>query len=172
VEKEYLPHLRYMYNNHLSIHFCHEIYPGYPMSPLTVRHRFISDGPRLLYSRDGFGEWEQDAEIDRKLGVLRRYGGSGGHVVIPDNVTIIAEEAFFLSRDVTSVVIPASVRRIETDAFRGCRDLGQVTFQGKQTQLGARSFDGKNLVFCCPGFSPALNYALEHGIRVQVTEWD
>jgi len=53
-----------------------------------------------------------------------------------------------------------------------CAGLGQVTFQGKQTQLGARSFDGKNLAFCCPGFSPAHNYALEHGIRVQVTDWD
>ncbi len=174
VEKEYLPHLRCMYSSHLSIWYHEEIPSPILEPPDQVWHRFISDGTELLHSASVYKRREQDEKIDRQLGVLRKYDGPGGNVVIPDNVTIIAENAFRNRSDVTGLVIPAGVRRIEKQAFLDCYKLRQVMFKGRQTWLDPFSFFdyGKKLVFIGPAFSPAQQHALRFGIRFQVTEWD
>lgn len=60
-------------------------------------------------------------------GILDEYTGSGGAVTIPDNITVIAEQAFIDCGNVTSVTIPSSVTSIEQYAFYGCTGLKSVT---------------------------------------------
>ncbi len=75
-------------------------------------------------------------------GVLVSYSGPGGEVVIPDGVTGIGR-GVFVGGDVTSVVIPNGVKRIEARAFESCSGLTSVTFpEGLE-------FIGKDAFFSC-----------------------
>ena len=53
-------------------------------------------------------------------GVLKKYKGPGGDVVIPDGVTSIGDWAFYTCSSLTSVTIPESVTSIGNRAFEGC----------------------------------------------------
>ncbi len=50
-------------------------------------------------------------------GVLKKYKGPGGDVVVPDGVTKIGDSAFRLSSEVTSITFPDSVTSIGSDPF-------------------------------------------------------
>ncbi len=60
-------------------------------------------------------------------GVLKKYIGSGGDVVIPDAVTAIGKEAFDCCDDFKSVIIPTSVTKIGDCAFSFCKSLTAIT---------------------------------------------
>ena len=66
------------------------------------------------------------AEYEIKKGILKKYNGSGGDVVIPDGVTKIGESAFEDCKDLASVVIPNGVTKIGNGAFWGCKYLTKV----------------------------------------------
>ena len=66
-------------------------------------------------------------------GVLMKYNGPGGQVVIPEGVTIIGTRAFRNCAAMTEVVIPESVCEIGADAFHGCKGLTRI-FIPKQVQ--------------------------------------
>lgn len=68
---------------------------------------------------------DKDFKFTRDGGI-ERYLGKGGDVVIPDGVTYIAQHAFMVSK-ITSVYIPASVKKIELLAFMACDELTSVT---------------------------------------------
>ena len=59
-------------------------------------------------------------------GVLEKYTGAAAEVVIPNNVTIIGEQAFDRCAGITSVTIPNSVREIKSWAFSGCENLTEI----------------------------------------------
>ena len=59
-------------------------------------------------------------------GVLKKYTGSGGDVVIPESVTSIGASAFWGCSSLTSVVIPESVTSIGDWAFEGCKGLADA----------------------------------------------
>ena len=62
---------------------------------------------------------KQDFVIEN--GVLTKYTGSGGDVIIPEGVTEIGREAFDGCANLTSVTIPGSVKEIDKRVFQGCR---------------------------------------------------
>ena len=64
-------------------------------------------------------------------GVLTKYQGPGGDVVIPEGVTEIGELAFFSCRGLTSVTIPDCVTEIGEDSFAGCMSLTSMTILGR-----------------------------------------
>lgn len=89
---------------------------------------FISDGKKLDYAPKGSKketEW-----VNRQLGtkgVLTKYEGPGGNVVIESGYTGIGMFVFRFRHDLTSVVIPESVKKIGDSAFEDCKNLKNVT---------------------------------------------
>ncbi len=59
-------------------------------------------------------------------GVLLKYTGNGGDVVIPENVEKIGRKAFLCDIGITSVFIPDTVKIIEENVFSGCANLTAV----------------------------------------------
>lgn len=68
-----------------------------------------------------------DKEFEIEDGVLIKYCGPGGHVVIPEGVTVIGDAAFRDCATLTGVTIPNSVTYIEACAFTRCAALASVT---------------------------------------------
>ena len=62
---------------------------------------------------------------------------------IPEGVTTIEEYAFYES-SIKNIIIPESVTKIGTAAFRGCYTLRKVSFKGKKgiTKISAYCFHG------------------------------
>ena len=77
-------------------------------------------------------------------GVLVKYNGKGGDVVIPEGVTSIKGSllggAFSGCTSLTNVTIPSSVTSIGDMAFHGCKSLTSVTIPEGVTSIGRGAF--------------------------------
>lgn len=62
-------------------------------------------------------------------GVLTKYVGPGGDVIVPDGVHTIGEQAFYKNTAVTSVTLPASVTTLKKECFWGCRGITSIDLQ-------------------------------------------
>lgn len=92
---------------------------------------------------------DSDFNIDEN-GVLVKYTGDGGDVVIPYGVTSIGDNAFAKTNywgnytadtSLKSVTIPDSVTSIGASAFKGCRGLTSVTTPDSVISIGTSAFD-------------------------------
>ena len=86
-------------------------------------------------------EIKKNFDIDVN-GVLTKYKGQGGRVVIPDSVTSIGDEVFFDCSSLKSVVIPDSVTSIGDSAFSCCSSLTSVEIPDSVTSIGDEAFAG------------------------------
>ena len=83
-----------------------------------------------------------------KKGVLTKYNGSGGDVMIPEGVKAIGERAFYGCKSLKSVTIPEGVTEIGGFAFRGCTELREVTVPKSVKIIGRYAFgDCKGLEY-------------------------
>ena len=73
-------------------------------------------------------------------GVLKKYQGQGGDVVIPEGVTSIGNWAFKDCSSLTSVVIPNGVTSIGDSAFFNCSSLASVVIPEGVTSIGVWAF--------------------------------
>ena len=73
-------------------------------------------------------------------GVLKKYVGPGGDVVIPEGVTSIGKGAFRAFDSLTSVTIPDGVTSIGDGAFETCSSLKSVTIPKSVTSIGLSAF--------------------------------
>jgi len=80
------------------------------------------------------------SEFTIENGVLTKYNGSGGDVVIPDGVTSIGDSAFSECFSLTSVAIPDSVTSISNWAFHNCFGLTSVAMPNNLTAIGDYAF--------------------------------
>lgn len=79
-------------------------------------------------------------------GVLTKYVGPGGEVILPEGITEVGKNAFIWCINLSRVTIPGSIKAIGDCAFRGCSKLAGVNqFTGVQT-IGSEAFaDCKSL---------------------------
>ena len=75
-----------------------------------------------------------------KKGVLTKYNGPGGDVVIPEGVKAIGERVFYGCKSLKSVTIPEGVTEIGGFAFRGCTELREVTAPKSVKTIGRYAF--------------------------------
>ncbi len=73
-------------------------------------------------------------------GVLEKYVGKGGRVIIPNGVEIIASYAFSHCEEITSVVIPMGVVSIGREAFSWCLSLGWVIIPESVERIETMAF--------------------------------
>lgn len=83
-----------------------------------------------------------DKEFEIEDGVLIKYCGPGGQVVIPEGVTGIGNSAFRDCAALTGVTLPNSVTHIEDHAFTGCAALASVTIPGSVETICFGAFSG------------------------------
>lgn len=74
-------------------------------------------------------------------GVLDKYTGSGGEVVVPNGVEEIGYYCFHNRKDITKVVLPKSVNLIDEGAFFGCNNLKQILVKGKTLDEAKKMFE-------------------------------
>lgn len=74
-------------------------------------------------------------------GVLVKYTGIGSHVVVPDCVHRIGENAFLGNEMLTSIELPESVTWIDSGAFKNCCKLTNVSLPAKLLNVGVDAFD-------------------------------
>jgi len=98
-------------------------------------------------------DWDEDVEGGV---VINKYIGTKKEVRIPPSiqnypVTSIGKEAFFMKENITRVIIPNSVKRIEDGysdgnhdhgAFTGCTRLTSITIGNSVTSIGVVAFEG------------------------------
>lgn len=63
-------------------------------------------------------------------------------VVIPENVSAIANNAFWMNKTIEEVIIPAGVLKIGAEAFRWCENLKKVTFSEGLLEISELAFYG------------------------------
>ena len=109
------------------------------MLTLNEHGEFVSNS-RLVKENRVLKEASSPEDFVIKDGVLKKYAGPGGDVVIPDGVTSIAGTAFFNCTSLSSVTIPNSVTSIGREAFDGCTSLTSITIPDSVTSIGDRAF--------------------------------
>lgn len=77
-------------------------------------------------------------------GVLTEYTGSGGDLIIPDNlnITSIGRKVFMGLDTLTSVIIPEGVTSFGLQAFSNCTGLTTVTIPDSVEEMGGWGFCG------------------------------
>ena len=108
------------------------------MKRLIASFLFVLSLCIALFAASAYAE-DSDFQIN-KSGVLTKYLGSGGDVVIPDGVTAIGEKASFNCSSLTGVTIPDGVTSIGGGAFYVCTGLTSVTIPGSVTSIGNYAF--------------------------------
>ena len=73
-------------------------------------------------------------------GVLEKYTGKGGDVIIPEGVTSIGNGAFASCFALTSVVIPEGVTSIGERAFHSCIKLTKASIPNSVSLIGFGAF--------------------------------
>lgn len=75
-----------------------------------------------------------------EAGVLKKYSGPGGDIIIPGGVIKIGNHAFSGCSSLKSVTIPEGVTNIESFAFSGCRGLTSVMIPESVTSIDWEAF--------------------------------
>ena len=99
---------------------------------------------------------EKDGFVYTKDGVLITYEGTATEVTVPDNINTIGYGAFatgtyasegeyYNDTNLTKVVLPASVKRILTDAFYDCNKLKELNISDSITEIGNYALYSTNL---------------------------
>ena len=79
-------------------------------------------------------------EFEIENGVLKKYNGKGGDIVIPEGVEEISNYVFKNRRSLTSVRIPNSVKTIGECAFAACSNLLSVEIPNGVITIGCFAF--------------------------------
>ena len=88
----------------------------------------------------GMTAYAEDGDFTIKNGVLTKYNGSGGDVVIPEGVKEIGQGVFECNYSLISVTFPDTVTKIDSSAFYLCTMLKSVKLPSSLTSIGGYAF--------------------------------
>ncbi len=111
-------------------------------------------------------------------GFLNRYQGTATEVTVPDEVTIIGQEAFART-NVTSVILPPTITTLESGAFLASK-IEHITLNSKPQKIGACAFSPHSLSLgkciyphlAISNFSKADHYFVAKSFVEHSKEWD
>ena len=131
---------------------CENLKTVYNLSKLDIQksaeaHGYVGYYAENLYSEPPKAQrtpidniQSTNLDFDIQNGVLVKYIGNGGNVVIPNSVTSIGGSAFFCCKSLTSITIPNSVTSIGESAFSNCTSLTSITIPSAVTSIGNSAF--------------------------------
>ena len=99
-----------------------------------------------LVGEKAFAEtpWLAEMQADSPLliinGLLIDGNAATGDVVIPEGVTSILGNAFYMNTEITSVSIPEGVQNIGANAFNGCTALADMTLPESMRTIQTQAF--------------------------------
>lgn len=103
-------------------------------------------------------------------GVLKKYIGAGGDVIIPTGVSEIAEDAFGCCENLISVTFPDGLEKIGAEAFVMCRDLSDIKNLRNIKELGNAAFWGCHQLADEKGFVIVKDVLFQYvGTEVDIT---
>lgn len=76
------------------------------------------------------------------LGVLKRYKGQGGNVVLPGTVRSVGKYVFDQNQSINSLVLPEEAIEFKEYSCRGCMKLERVSVAKKLRYIGDYAFGG------------------------------
>ncbi|MDE6312427.1 MAG: leucine-rich repeat protein [Lachnospiraceae bacterium] len=133
------------------------------MGSVEAAQNFAMENGEAVVQEVTQSEPNQGAEDDFQIedGVLVKYRGAGGDVVVPDGVTSIGDFAFDGCSSLSSIEIPGSVTEIGNYAFGGCSSLSSINVvESNEKYLSEDGVlytkDGKELI-CCPGGKKSIS---------------
>ncbi|MBR1555958.1 MAG: glycoside hydrolase family 9 protein [Oscillospiraceae bacterium] len=90
--------------------------------------------------------WLAEVQADSPLliinGLLIDGNAAKGDVIIPEGVTSILGNAFYMNTEITSVSIPEGVQNIGANAFDGCEALTDLTLPESLKTIKEKAFSG------------------------------
>ena len=130
-------------------------YLAFPFGMAHIATLYVPKGTIEAYKSSNWGYINNIIEMgdppttdfEVENGVLIKYNGQGGNIVIPDNlgITTIGNFAFAHCENLTSVTIPPSVITIGEGAFAGCIGLTAITIPNSVKSIGAMAFSGSGI---------------------------
>ena len=85
--------------------------------------------------------------------------------------TSLQQSGFRLAKNITSVILPNTINRIDTLCFFGCVSLKLIYIPSSVTDIGIDAFKGcTDLTITCAEGSYADTYANDHNINVEYTD--
>lgn len=112
------------------------------LATLTIPESTADIGGRAFYNTPWLEAKQAKNPIVVINGIVIDGRTCSGEVVLPDDVTCIADYAFYLCTDLTSVTIPNGVTRIGNFAFNYCTLLTGITLPDSVVDIGRYAFDG------------------------------
>lgn len=77
---------------------------------------------------DGTNESDTGFYLNPDKTVLYKYDGNDTHVIIPETVEIIAQNAFYDFKDIRGITLSANIKEIESNAFSGAKDYEGIVY--------------------------------------------
>ncbi|MCM1309043.1 MAG: leucine-rich repeat protein, partial [Butyrivibrio sp.] len=93
-----------------------------------------------MYKKNSTVYADDSESFEIEDGVLIKYNGYRSHVIIPSEVTAIADNAFNNKDSVQSVEIPSTVKTIGDNAFYDCDNLTAIFIPDSVESVGSQCF--------------------------------
>jgi len=112
---------------------------GILIIPATIQSLPVSEIARFAFSNENHFNRRTDSFFSDTV-----YNSGITEIVIPENVRIIGDGAFFMNR-MSKVTLPNSLTTIGNSAFDGCSNIREITLPNNVTNYGQNIFQGTRL---------------------------